>query len=388
MNLQQLRAETPGCQFKIHLNNAGASFMPQPAVEAIRSYLELENTTGGYELAHQKADELKGIYQALAQYLHCTAEEIAITSSATDSYARALSAIPFRAGDLILTTESDYASNHIAFLSLQKRFDIKIMRIANDASGQLDLAAFAKAIENHHPKLVAVTHVPTNSGIIQPVEIVGQYCRQHDILYLVDACQSAGQLPLDVQAIGCDFLTATFRKFMRGPRGMGFLYVSKRVLENGLEPLFIDMRGADWVGAAHYLPKAGAGRFEYWEFPYALVMGAKVAVEYMLHIGIENIAKRNEELCRHLRGKLSEIAGIRLLDEGTRLCSIITLVHDQYTSEELQNKLSALNINTSVSGRSGALIDFDKKGVHSALRLSPHYFNTIEELDAMVVALS
>ncbi len=387
MDINKLRSETPGCSFRNHLNNAGAALMPQPVLEAIQAHLELESQIGGYEAYSLKSNEIQGTYEALARYLNCTATEIALTSSATDAYARALSAVPFTHGDLILTTESDYASNQIAFLSLKKRFGIRIERIANAENGQLDIHAFEKAIAGLHPKLVAVTHVPTNSGLIQPVAEAGKLCRKYGVLYLVDACQSAGQLPLDVRAIDCDFLTATFRKFLRGPRGMGFLFVSQNALDKGLEPLFIDMRGADWVGEERYLPNPTARRFEDWEFPYALVLGAKAALEYMLDIGIDNIFQRNRDLCAHLRKELGEIDGIRLLDKGPELCSIITISHERYTSADLQKRLHALNINTSVSTLTAAPIDFNKKGVQEALRFSPHYYNSFGELDAAAKAL-
>jgi len=388
MDIKQLRVETPGCAHKNHLNNAGASLMPQPVLDAIHAHLELEALSGGYEAHKLKVNEIQGTYEALARYLNCTPNEIALASSATDAYSRALSSIPFAEGDLILTTESDYASNQIAFLSIKKRFGVRIERFPNDESGQLDTGAFNLAIAKLRPKLVAITHVPTNSGLVQPIAAIGQECRKNDVLYLVDACQSAGQLPLDVQAIGCDFLTATFRKFMRGPRGMGYLYVSDRVLKKGLEPLFIDMRGADWVGEERYLPNPAARRFEDWEFPYALVLGAKAATEYLLTVGIEQIAARNRELCTYLREELSGVSGITLLDKGPELCSIVTLVHSEHSAESLQNRLNERNINCGVSNRQVALLDFDKKGVPAALRLSPHYYNTIEELNEVVLALS
>ncbi|NUO00067.1 MAG: aminotransferase class V-fold PLP-dependent enzyme [Saprospiraceae bacterium] len=388
MDIKQLRAETPGCLHKIHLNNAGAALMPLPVLAAIQAHLELEATVGGYEAHKQKSAEIQGTYTALARYLNCTPEEVALTSSATDAYARALSSIPFEPGDMILTTESDYASNQIAFLSLKKRFGVRIERFANGPGGQIEVGAFNLAIAALKPRLVAVTHVPTNSGLVQPIAEVGQECRKQDVLFLVDACQSAGQLPLDVQAIGCDFLTATFRKFLRGPRGMGFMYVSNRVLEKGLEPLFIDMRGADWIGEERYLSNPTARRFEDWEFPYALVLGAKAATEYMLEIGPEKIAARNRELCGYLREKLSRIPGLVLLDQGQELCSIVTVFHHHHTPEALQQYLFLQNINTSVSGLTAALIDFEKKGVPGALRLSPHYYNTMEELDATIHTLA
>ncbi|GAB1446697.1 aminotransferase class V-fold PLP-dependent enzyme [Flammeovirgaceae bacterium] len=386
MNLEAIRKDTPGCQFKIHFNNAGASLPPLPVTEAIRNYILFESTTGGYEAADIKKTEVQEFYISVAKLINTEENNIAFTSSATNSFSLAISSIPFERGDTVLIANEDYISNQIAFLSLQERFGIKLIRAKSLSTGGVDLNDMEELINKHHPKLVSLTHVPTNTGLIQPVEIVGKMCNSKEILYLVDACQSAGQIPLDVKKIGCDFLTATMRKFLRGPRGAGFLYVSDRVLEKKLTPLFVDMRGAEWTGPDTYEVRMTSKRFEEWELPYALVVGSKEAINYALNIGVENINARNKVLCNLLKNKLHSIK-LKALDIGQDQSSIITIEMPGKHPNEVLQYLRALNINTSTAHRSNAQIDFKSKMVDWALRISPHYFNTEDEIDSLIQSL-
>ncbi len=383
-NLERYRGETPGCKTKVHFNNAGASLMPTPVLDAIKNYLDLEAVTGGYETADLKTDEVNEFYLAAAKLINAKADQIAFTSSATNSFARALSCIPFEKGDSIVIANEDYVSNQIAFLSLEKRFGVKLFRAASKPEGGVDVDDMKTLIELHQPKLVSLTHIPTNTGLVQPVEAVGEMCKALDILYLVDACQSAGQWPIDVQKIHCDFLSVTMRKFLRGPRGAGFLFVSDKVLDRGMEPLFLDMRGATWTSADEYVLHSRGRRFEDWEIPYPLVLGSKAAIEYALEVGIENIRQRNTQLCDFIRKQLSKINGVKILDIGTPQSSIITIILPVAEPEKLVQTLRNKNINTSMATRGSAVIDFDNKHAEWALRISPHYYNTEEECDLLM----
>ncbi len=386
--IAKCRAETPGVQHVNHLNNAGAALMPQVVIDAMQDHLLLEAHKGGYEAAALQKALIEDFYNSCAELIGARAEQIAFTSSATDAYNRALSSIAFQPGDVILTTTNDYASNFIAFISLKKRMDIKIKIARNTSTGEVDLSSLQEDLYKFNPKLLAVTHVPTNSGMIQPVVQIGELNRSPDCYFLVDSCQAVGQLNVDASAIGCDFLSATFRKFLRGPRGAGFLYVSPRVLKEGLEPLFPDMRGADWSGTEHYQARVDAKRFEEWEKAYALVLGARASIQYLLTLGIQKVEKRVRYLAEHLRLGLADDTSIRLLDRGVEKCGIVSIHIPGANGKEAKLYLRSHQINSSLSVRTSALLDFQEKGVDWTLRLSPHYYNTEEEIQKVIEKLT
>jgi selenocysteine lyase/cysteine desulfurase len=379
VDVEKLRAETPGVEHRVHLNNAGAGLMPEPVLRAITDHLELESRIGGYEAEEAKKAEIASVYTALGTLIGATRENVAVTENATVSFSQALSSVPFVPGDLIVTSRNDYISNQLMYLSLQNRMGIEFVRAPEDPAGGVDMMAMEELIHRRRPKLVAITHIPTNSGLVQRVADIGAMCRQRDILYLVDACQSVGQMPIDVEEIGCDFLSATARKFLRGPRGIGFLYVSDRALDLGLEPLFPDMRGADWIEADLYQPAPGAQRFENWEFPHALVLGMGKAAEYALAVGLEPARDRVRSLADMARELLGEIDSVRVLDRGEEKGAIVTVTAER-AAGELVAGLAAAGINTNVTARAYAILDFDDKGVEFGIRISPHYYNTEDEI--------
>jgi cysteine desulfurase / selenocysteine lyase len=383
MNIEAVRADTSGCEGKIYLDSAGSSLMPGPVVQKMKQYIEEEALSGGYTLARLKAAEVYEFYVETAKLLNCQPANIAFMYNATDAYSKALSSIPFKPGDCILTSNDDYASNQIAFISLQKRFGITIIRCQNLANGDIDFDNFEQLVATHRPVLTAITHIPTNSGMIQDAEKVGEICRRHNTWYLLDACQSVGQMVVDVQKIGCDFLSATGRKFLRGPRGTGLLYVSDKVLAANLSPLFIDMRGATWSQPGDFDMQQTAKRFETWEFPYASVIGLAAAIKYANTVGLENIQEYNAMLVSRLRNNLANNNTIQLLDKGSRRSAILTFAAKALTQDTLEELLKKHNIIYSVSTKSAALIDFTNKAVDWAIRLSPHYFNTAAEMDAV-----
>jgi selenocysteine lyase/cysteine desulfurase len=387
LDLVRLREDTPGSARRIHFNNAGAALPPTHVLQTMHEYLELEAELGGYEAADARCEDIADFYAATGELLGCGAHNIAFAPSATDAFARALSSVPFGRGDVILTTRDDYISNQIAFFSLRKRFGIDVVHAPNVPEGGVDVDAMAQLMRQRRPRLVAATHIPTNSGLVQPVAEIGRRCRELDLLYLVDACQSVGQYRVDVDQLGCDFLSATCRKFLRGPRGSGFLYVSDRALAAGHEPLFIDMRGAHWVGFESYAPVDTASRFEDWEFSYATVLGAAAAIRYALAIGIDAIAERTPALGGGLRDRLAEIDGVRILDRGRERCAIVTFTLSGWTAKAVQHELGVRAINSSVSLREYALFDFTDKAVDSCVRLSPHYYNTEQEVDRVVAVI-
>jgi selenocysteine lyase/cysteine desulfurase len=393
LEISALRKGTKGCHNVIHLNNAGAGLMTDLVTQSILQHITLESEIGGYEAAALRSDAIAAFYVQAGLLLNCPASNIAFTASATDSYTRALSSISFRAGDVILTDNDEFVSNQIQFLSCQKRFGVRVVRIDNAPEGGVDLKDLEQKLESFRPRLLAITHVPTNSGLVQPVRAIGEIFSRHlnthgdDAWYILDACQSVGQMKLDIHELKCDFLSVTGRKFLRGPRGTGFLYVSNRALHRGLEPLFIDMRGAEWIDKDEYRPRPDAMRFEDWEFAYALVLGLRYSIECCLAIGEDKISRQVRMLSDRMRQSLASIDGVRVLDRGTEVCGLVTFNVGGSDPKYLVDELLKRRINVVPSYRGFAVIDFDEKQVGWAIRASPHYFNTNEEIDIFLGAI-
>ncbi|MBH15753.1 MAG: aminotransferase [Gemmatimonadetes bacterium] len=388
LNIKQLRSETLGTEHVNHLNNAGASLIPDPVHHKVLEYLEKERSLGGYEVADQCHMELENCYSYVGGIVGSEPHNIAFTENATASFSLALSSITLSSNDVILTSTNDYASNQIMYLSLVERFGVRLVRIEDDPEGTVDLNHLEKLLHRLRPKLVAISHIPTSSGMVQPIKAVGNLCRQYDSLYLVDACQSVGQMPIDVKEIQCDFLSASGRKFLRGPRGTGFLFIADRILDMGFKPLFPDLRGADWISENRYQPVPDARRFENWEFPYSLILGLGYAAKYAFELGIENIHERSWNLANKTRDLLSDCPRISLLDLGIQKSAIVTVALEGKDAAEISGSLRKMAINTSVCTKYSAIIDFDKRNIDSALRISPHYFNTDEEIEELASVLS
>ena len=386
-DVAQWRADTPGCARRIHLNNAGASLTPRPVHAAVMAHLALEDELGGYEAAEARVQEMRQVYDALARLVGAGPGNIALTQNSTAAFAQALTAFDLAPGDIVLTSRADYASNQIMYLSLARRAGIEVVRAPDAPEGGIDADAVRQLIALRRPALVALTWVPTNSGLIQPVEAVGQVCREADVPYLIDACQAVGQMPVNVARLGCDYLAATARKFLRGPRGLGFLFVSDRALAAGAYPLLVDMHGATWTEADSFELTPDARRFESWELPHAIALGLGAAVRYALEVGVETARDRARSLAGLARERLAALPGVRVLDRGPELCAIVTAHCTGRSAEELKLALRARGINVSSPSREDAVIDMDAKGADSALRISPHYYNTEEEVGWAVEAL-
>ena len=380
-DLNKVRKDTPHCQDKIFLNSAGASLMPNQVVSRMKSYLDEEAKYGGYKMYDISKLEINEFYLETAKMLNCEPHNIAYAFNATDAFAQALFSIPFEKGDVIITTDDDYLSNHIQFYAAYKRFGVQTIRVNNLENGGLDLVHLERLIREHNPKLVSITHVPTNSGKVQDVESIGNLCESYDILYIVDACQSVGQMPVDVKKIKCDFLNVTGRKFLRGPRGTGFLFVSDRILKMGLTPLRLDGWSANWVGTNKFEFHESARRYEVYEQSYSCTLGFKEAIKYANDIGLDNIYTYNQELLTRLRSNLESHGDILFLDKGEHLVNIFTFQKKGVSKSEIDLALTKNEVYFSSMFSGTALIDFNKKGIDWLIRLSPHYFNTMDEMD-------
>ncbi|NKL67157.1 aminotransferase class V-fold PLP-dependent enzyme [Rhizobium leguminosarum] len=386
LDLLRLRADTPGTKNRNHLNNAGAALMPSPVIEAVVGYLRREGEIGGYEAAAESNSLLEGTYDSLATFVNCGRDEIAIAENATIAWQRAFYSLSFRPGDRILTASAEFAANYIAFLQVAKRTGVSIEVIPNDASGVLDPDALAKMIDDR-VRLIAVTWIPTNGGLINPAAAIGRIARKNGILYLLDACQAAGQIPIDVNALGCDILTATGRKFLRAPRGTGFMYMRKSLVDK-IEPAMIDLYGAPWTGPDRYELRPDARRFETWEKNCSVRLGLRAAVDYALDIGLENIEERCNQLSSKLREGLRGIRAVSVHDLGRPLASIISFTVNDWDSSSVMAYLTGKGINVSVSPPSSTPVDAYTRQLPPVVRASPHYYNTEEEIDAFLEAIA
>jgi cysteine desulfurase / selenocysteine lyase len=386
IDLVRARRETPGCTQVLHFNNAGAALMPAPVLAATIGHLELEGRIGGYEAADQAHDTVEHVYDAAARLINCSRDEIAIVENATRAWDMAFYAITFHPGDRILTATAEYASNYIAYLQIARRTGATVEAIPSDEDGQLDVAALRATIDER-VKLIAITHVPTNGGLVNPAAEVGEVAREAGILYLLDACQSMGQMSIDVQAIGCDLLSATGRKYLRGPRGTGFLYVRNEVVER-LEPPLLDLHAAEWVAPDEYVVRPDARRFENWESNVAGKVGLGVAIDYALGWGLDAIRDRVYALADNLRERLSELPGVTVRDLGRERCAIVTFTVEGQEPEAIKEALAARRINVTTSPQVYTRLDMAARGLASVVRASVHYYNSEDEIERFCVAVA
>lgn len=383
--IQQLRTDTIGTAKKIHFNNAGASLPPDVVVNTVVNYLHEEAIEGGYETEYKYREELDKVYTSIAKLINAEKDEVAVIENASIAWGLAFNGIRFSAGDEIITSEMEYVTNLIGFLDAKQKHGIEIKLIPNDNDGNFDMAKFESAISSK-TKLIAITHIPSTAGGMMPVEAIGQIARRHNILYLVDACQSAGQIPLDVKAMGCDMLSVTGRKYLRGPRGTGFLFV-KREVQDQLQVMFMDGFTADLVSETEFKIRNDARRFEVYEKNRALTLGLGKAIDYALAIGVDRIWQRVQYLANLLRDKLSAVNGITVHDIGSQKCGIVTFSVDGINSGIIKEMLFEKNINVSVAMAKNTLVYMNKHHLNGILRASVHYYNTEEEIDVLCTEL-
>ncbi|WP_319533305.1 aminotransferase class V-fold PLP-dependent enzyme [uncultured Cohaesibacter sp.] len=385
MDIAKIRAETPGIAHGIHLLACGSSLMPQCVLDAVISHMELESRIGGYEAHTSEAEMLDGTYDSIASLIGAKRQEIAIMENATAAWCQPFYALPLKPGDRIITCQAEYAANYVAYLHRQKRDGIEIDVVPNDASGAIDLLALEDLI-TERTALISITWVPTNGGLVNPAAGVGAIAKKHSIPYLLDACQAVGQMPVDVEVLGCDFLSATGRKFLRGPRGTGFLYIKEKWLES-LEPAALDHFSAPLIDSGHYALREDARRFETWENSYALRAGLKAACDYAMTIGLPAIQTRAWGLANGLRERLARLPGCRIMDLGSEQCAIVSFTIEGLEPDFAVRSLRAQGIAIGMTRPASSLLDAERRNLPVMLRISPHYYNDEADLDTSVVAL-
>ncbi|HSH04189.1 MAG TPA: aminotransferase class V-fold PLP-dependent enzyme [Anaerolineae bacterium] len=377
-DIERARRETRAAEALIHFNNAGASLMPIPVSEAVHAYLRREEMMGGYEAAAAEVVAIENFYVQAGRLLNCEPAEIAFVDSASRAWTMAFYSFQFEPGDRILTTWSEYGSNVIAYNQQKERYGVETVFVPDDEQGQVDVAAL-RGMVDERVKLISMTHIPTGGGTVNPLAAVGAVAKEAGIPFLVDSCQGVGQIMVDVEALGCDILCGTGRKYLRGPRGTGLLYVRQSLVEK-LEPPMLDLRSATLLAATAYEVRGDAKRFEMWEQYLAGKVGLGVAIEYALSYGMEAIQARIYQLAAALRAVLAGVPRVVVMDEGAELCGIVTFRVDGWTSEAIQAELGGRGVNVSVSSGSGSLVAFQKRGVEALVRASVHYYNTEAEV--------
>ncbi|RBQ18802.1 aminotransferase [Spongiactinospora rosea] len=378
IDVEALRADTPGCAHVAHFNNAGAALPPRPVTDAVIAHQRLEARIGGYEAAEHAEKAIAGSYEAIAALIGAAPDEIAFIENATRAWDMAFYSIPFAAGDRILTTTSEYASNGIAFAQVARRTGAHVQAVPDDEHGQMSVQALAAELDRGRVALVAVNHVPTHNGLINPARRIGALCRRAGVPFLLDACQSIGQFPVDVADIGCDMLSATGRKFLRGPRGTGFLYV-RRDLAARLEPPFLDLHSATWTAPGAYTIRPDARRFETWERNVAGQIGLGVAAGYATAVGLAATGRHIRGLADGLRRRLADLPHVTVLDRGEHRCGIVTFDVRGHRPADVKRALREHAVNLSVTDIAHHRLDAPT--VPAALRASPHHYNTETEID-------
>jgi selenocysteine lyase/cysteine desulfurase len=385
IDLARARADTPGAAAIAHLNNAGAALPPAPVLDAVVEHLRREAEIGGYEAAAEREDRVEHTYDAVARLIGAERDEVAIVENATRAWDMAFYSLRLGEGDRILTTTAEYASNYIPMRQVADRTGAAVVVVPDDEHGQVDVARLT-AMLDERVRLVSLVHVPSQGGLVQPAAAVGAACRAAGVPLLLDACQSIGQMPVDVGEIGCDMLSATGRKFLRGPRGTGFLYVRRgRVGE--LEPPLLDLHAAEWQPDGSYRIRPDARRFENWETNVATKIGLGVAADYALDVGLEAIRNRVRALADELRARLSATAGVTVRDLGEERSAIVTFDVDGHPTAEVVAALRERGVNTSLSPAAYARLDFGARGLTDLVRASPHYYNDVDDLDRLVDAV-
>lgn len=384
-DLEQYRLDTPGCTDKVFLDSAGSSLPPTAVTDSVIAHLRREAEVGGYVAAAERADDLAAVKASIGELIGCAASDVALCDSATRAWNEFFQAIPLQAGDRILISEVEYASNAIAALQRARRVGAVVDVVPSDVYGQLDLGALETMLDDR-VRVVSLVHVPTNSGLVNPVREAVDMVHRVGGLVLLDACQSVGQIAIDMDELGVDALSATGRKWLRGPRGTGFLAL-RRGLAESLEPRALDLHGADWTSPTEFAMSPDASRFEFWECDVAGRLGLGTAVDYLLKLGISTAEEQVSERAGYLRDELAQVRGVTLRDLGEQRCGIVTFTVDGHDSGDVRAALSRSDVTVTASPRGSTLLDMTGRDLASVVRASPHYFNSYADLDATVAEI-
>ncbi|MBO6503946.1 MAG: aminotransferase class V-fold PLP-dependent enzyme [Kordiimonadaceae bacterium] len=384
-DLSRVREQTPGVSGRIHLDNCGSALMAQPVIDEISAVFQREIAVGGYVAQEQQADKLSSSYNLLAELFDGHADDFAFVGSAVDGWTKAFYSVPFEPGDNIVTAYNEYCSNYVAYLQVAKLRGVEI-RVARQAdAGGIDLNHLNELVDSR-TRLISISHMPSSSGEINQVQDVGLIAREKGVLYQLDACQSAGHIPVSIADIGCDIMTGTSRKFLRGPRGIGFLYVNEKA-RSLMEPVVLTNQSAEWSAQDAYSLRQDTKVFEAWERSVTNQLGFAVAIQYLLDLGVEKATNQIANNATYLRKQLPNVKGVRVECPPNAVSAIITLNKDGLTPSDIKSRLEKQAIGVQVASVVHTRLDLEARGIESAVRVSPHYYTSQSDMDGFLNAL-
>jgi len=381
----RVRGQTPGISGRIHFDNSGSALMPEPVIAALHHAIERDAAVGGYVAQEQQASAMEGGYASLAKLLGGNISDYAFVGSAVDGWTKAFYSLPLKAGENIVTAYNEYCSNYIAYLQVQKNRGVEIRVARQSPAGGVDLEHLTALIDRR-TALISLSHMPSSSGEINPVEKVGEIACAAGVLYQLDACQSVGHVPVDVGRIGCDIMTGTSRKFLRGPRGIGFLYVNEKA-RSVMEPVVLTNQSAEWSSKDAYTLRQDARVFEAWERSVANQLGFSAAIDYLLELGVESATAQIAQNAAYLRERFADMKNIKVECPPNAASAIITFNVDGHTPAEVKNILEQQNIAVQTASVVHTRLDLEERGITAAVRVSPHYYNDVGEMDTLLAAL-
>jgi len=385
--LKKLREDTPGLESGLFFNSAGASLRPRLVTEAVKNFLDEEDRIGVHLAARNATQKIESIYASAAKLINAESAEIALMESNTRAWHSIIYALDFHEGDEVVFSAAEYASGYMAFEQLRRRRNIAMHVVGYSDDGTLDLSTL-ESVLTRRTKLVALTHVSTSNGTIHPVAEAGRIIRNRcDAFYLLDACQSIGQMQVDVKETGCDALTFTGRKHLRAPRGTGILYVRRNHI-SPLLPLLPDSHTNQFGADLSVTSGTEARRFEVFEVGVASFIGLGVAIDYALEIGLHNIESRIRLLADDLRQMLSSQANVCVHETGTKNSGIVTFSVTGLATEKLVEKLTGRGITVKFVDFNTAARDLETRGLKSVVRASVHYFNSEAEIALLSQAVA
>ncbi|MFZ6779849.1 aminotransferase class V-fold PLP-dependent enzyme [Undibacterium sp. Ji83W] len=384
--LAQLRAQTPGIDRGTHLNHAGASLLPQAALQAIHAHLDLEAQVGPMEAALLVADRLQALREDAATLINANCDEIALMNSGSSAFGNVFAAMPrLRQGDRILVGRQEWGGNLANYQRAAQLAGARVETIPCHADGSVDANALTQMIDKH-VRLISLTWLPANSGLINDAAAVGEVAAAAGVSYIIDAGQALGQVPVDVKALQCDVLKSAGRKHLRGPRGTALLYVRKSFLDK-LEPAWVDVSSAPIAEDEVHL-RNDARRFETSEAAVALQLGLAKSVKLALNMGVANLGAVSAALAKACRERLASIPAISLHDLGEgEQSGIVSFNLRGHDAMALKNTLAQQRIYIGANGVPYTPLDMQARGLHSIARASFSYLNTEDDVEILARAL-